>query len=99
MEPRLTSTSFIPQAFTSHSLWPTPRTSSSTKHPSDDIRRTSPSVTEPIPDMSWATGLGNILLKRYAPLIIILSGSLVAYGPLWDGGGEVLAVEWLAALL
>lgn len=32
------------------------------------------------------------LLKEKTPLIMILSGSLVEYGPRIDGGGVVLAV-------
>ena len=34
----------------------------------------------------------NALLKEKTPLTIILSGSLVEYGPRTDGGGVVLAV-------
>ena len=88
-----TSANFIVHALTSHSLWATPRTSSSINIPSVVIRRIRPSVTFPWPETSCEMGVRvKALLKEKTPLMMILSGSLVEYGPRVVGGGVVLAV-------
>lgn len=57
MSVKNTSICFIVQAFASHSLCATPRTSSSTNHPSVEMRKTRPSVTGRCPDTSCAIGV------------------------------------------
>ena len=69
--------------------------SSSMNKPSVVILKISPSVTLPCPEINCAIGvLIKALLKEYTPLMMILSGSLVEYGPRVEGGGVVFAVDW-----